>query len=290
MEFNPQEVVLLLFATIGPLKATIVCASLTDGASPEFVRKVALRSVLIASIICIVFAVLGEVILQLFKVSIPAFQIGGGIIVLLFSLDMVVSKEGGENGADGSEKKRSEPSLKIATFPLGIPLLASVSGLVAIVSLLAQGDDLKAVLFLTAVIVAIMTIDYFCLRACHLIVTAVGPVALQVVGKLMGVILTSLAVELILMGLIGLGIVAKPAARTAGEAPSPRTETTSSQGLPNSTWGAVGGRGGTRPGHRPEPPPLLEGGSGEGPRAVLPRTGQPLRPRLAWIPTGGQSP
>ena len=59
-------------------------------------------------------------------------------------------------------------------------------------------------------IVAIMAINYVCLRGCRYIVRAVGPVVLQVVGKIMGVILTALAVELMLMGLIGLGLVAKP--------------------------------------------------------------------------------
>ena len=59
------------------------------------------------------------------------------------------------------------------------------------------------------VITAIMAINYF---ACVLANTscAVGPAALQVVGKIMGVILAALAVELMLMGLIGLGIIAKP--------------------------------------------------------------------------------
>jgi small neutral amino acid transporter SnatA (MarC family) len=56
MAFKPYEVVLLLLATIGPLKVTIVC---------------------------LVFALLGEAFLKVFQVSIPAFQIGGGIIVLL---------------------------------------------------------------------------------------------------------------------------------------------------------------------------------------------------------------
>ena len=88
--------------------------------------------------------------------------------------------------------------------------MASVSGLVAIVSLLAQRDDLGALLFLAAVIVAIMAINYVCLLSCRYIVRAVGPAALQVVGKIMGVILTALAVELMLMGLIGLGLIAKP--------------------------------------------------------------------------------
>ncbi len=228
MEFNPQEAVLLMFATIGPLKATIVCASLTAGASPEFLRKVALRSVLIASLVCLVFALIGELILRLFGVSIPAFQIGGGIVVLLFSLDMVVGKSGHENGEEGAEGETGEPSLNIATYPLAIPLLASVSGLVAIVSLLAQRDDVPAVLFLTVVILAIMALNYACLRACRLIVRAVGPVVLQVVGKLMGVILTALAIELILMGLTGLGIVSRPTPAGTVDGAASRTATSPS--------------------------------------------------------------
>ncbi len=192
----------------------------------------AFRSVLIAAIVCLVFAVLGEAILRLFKVSIPAFQIGGGIIVLLFSLDMVMGgKPASKDGADGSEEKTAEPSLDIAAYPLAIPLMASVSGLVAIVSLLAQRDDLGALLFLTGVIVAIMAINYVCLRSCQYIVRAVGPAALQVVGKIMGVILTALAVELILMGLIGLGIVAKPGGRVPSTPPAATAQVRDVRGL-----------------------------------------------------------
>jgi multiple antibiotic resistance protein len=216
MVFNYCEVILLLFATIGPLKVTIVCAALTADTPPEFLNRVALRAVLIASIVCVVFAVFGEVILRLFKVSVPAFQIGGGIIVLLFSLDMVTGNEKVRKHAASRDEKDEPPSLDIAVYPLAIPLMASVSGLVAIVSLLALRDDLPALLFLTVVIVAIMAINYVCLRSCRYIVHALGPGALQVIGKLMGVILTALAVELVLMGLIGLGIVAKPAARSVG--------------------------------------------------------------------------
>jgi small neutral amino acid transporter SnatA (MarC family) len=119
MAFNPSEMIMLLLATIVPLKVTVVCAALTAGATPEFLSQVALRSVLIASIVCIAFAVLGEAILNRFKVSVPAFQIGGALIV-----------------------------------------------------------------------------------------AAVGPVALQVIGKIMGVLLAALAVALMLMGLTGAGLIA----------------------------------------------------------------------------------
>ena len=216
MDFNASEVIMLLFATIGPLKVTIVCASLTAGATPDFLKKVALRSVLTALSVCILFTVLGEAILKLFSVSVPAFQIGGGIIVLLFSLEMVMGdKQGGKDDPSSSAKNDADPSsadppLDIATYPLAIPLMASVSGLVAIVSLLAQRNDVGSVLYLVGVIIAIMAIDYVCLRSCRLIVNAVGPVAMQVIGKIMGVILVALAVELLLMGFTGLGLVAKP--------------------------------------------------------------------------------
>ena len=212
MELRPTEIMMLLFAAIGPLKVTIVCATLTANASPEFLKRVALRSVVIASIVCMAFALFGEAILRLFKVSIPAFQIAGGILVLLFSIEMVIgSEQGSDDDGESPDKQNAEPSLDIATYPLAIPLMASVSGLVAIVSVLAQRNDLPSVLFLTSVIAVIMVINYICLRACQAIVRILGPAVLQVTGKVMGVLMAALAVELMLMGLVSLGIVAKPA-------------------------------------------------------------------------------
>jgi multiple antibiotic resistance protein len=227
MEFNPREAALLLLATIGPLKVTIVCATMTTNASPEFLRRLALRSVLTALIACIVFALIGEAILVFFKVSIPAFQIGGGIIVLLSSIEMVMGgKQAHLDVAAGSEKENSEPSLDMAVYPLAIPMMASVSGLVAIVSLLSQQTNLWALIFVLAVIATIMALDYVCLRACRFINKALGTTVLQVIGKLMGVILTALAIELILMGARGLGLVPpKPDAYATSAAPSPGMNT-----------------------------------------------------------------
>ena len=206
MEFNPYEVILLLLTTIGPLRVTIVCATLTCGAPTAFVRQLAARSVLIATIVCLVFAVLGEAILQVFRVSLPAFQIGGGIIVLLFSLDMAMGKK-----SEPAEQGEKALSLDLAAHPLAVPLMASTSGLVTIVTLIAQMDkDFMALLILSAEILAIMALNYVCLRYSGIVVRALGPVALQVIGKIMGTILVALAVELIYMGLLRFGLVASP--------------------------------------------------------------------------------
>jgi multiple antibiotic resistance protein len=258
MEFNPYEVIMLLFATIGPLKVTIVCATLCADAPPEFVKRVAYRSVLIALIVCLIFAVLGEAILRLFKVSVPAFQIGGGIIVLLFSLDMVMGTKSGSKDGGGSPDDDAGPSLDLAVYPLAVPLMASVSGLVAIVSLLAQRDDFGALLFLAGAIAAIMALNYVCLRSCRYIVRAAGPAAIQVVGKIMGVILVALAVELVLMGLTGLGIVAKPPERSSTKAPSASSEVR--PGQLSTTW-QIFSRAGSSTGRTSPDYPIKEDGS-----------------------------
>ena len=208
MEFKPYEIILLLLATLGPLKVTIVCATLTAGTSAEFLKRVASRSVLVALTVCIVFALLGEAILKVFHVSIPAFQIGGGIIVMLFSIEMAMGKKSNEENADHSPV---EPSIDIAAYPLAVPLMASISGLVAIVSLIAQMDnDPGELLFLSGVIAAIMGLNYACLRASRIIVKVLGPAALTVISTIMGIILVALSVELIYMGLLGFGLVPKP--------------------------------------------------------------------------------
>ena len=126
MEFNYAEIIMLLLATIGPLKVTIVCATLTADASPEFLKRVAFRSVLIALIVCILFAVLGEAILRLFKVSVPAFQIGGGIIVLLFSLEMVM---GGKQGEQGRRRQSRGEERRALARHRGLPAGDSAHGL-----------------------------------------------------------------------------------------------------------------------------------------------------------------
>ena len=138
------------------------------GATPRLSQaEVALRSVLTAlMLVCILFTVIGEAILKLFSVSVPAFQIGGGIIVLLFSLDMVMGeKQAGKDDTSGSAKNDADradadPSIDIATYPLAIPLMWPPSReLVAIVSLIAQRNDVGSVLYLVGVIIAIMAIS-----------------------------------------------------------------------------------------------------------------------------------
>ena len=108
-------------AIIGPLKPTVILASAasSSGADPAAVRNVALRAALTASSILLVFIVLGEFLLNMFKVSIPAFQIGGAIVLLIFALQTII--EDPEKAKQQGHGLSISPSFAI--YPLAIPLM-----------------------------------------------------------------------------------------------------------------------------------------------------------------------
>ena len=132
MNFGFSELFVIFLITLGPLKSAIVYVTLTADADAGFRRRIAIRTVLVATIVSILFVVAGEYLLDVFHISIPALKFGGGIILMLYALEMVLGSKS-EEGA----KSDVELSPNIAVFPLAMPLMATPHGLVAIVTLTA---------------------------------------------------------------------------------------------------------------------------------------------------------
>jgi multiple antibiotic resistance protein len=207
------DILTILLVTVGPLKALIVFATLTANAEPDFRREVANRTVTIAAIVSLVFAVAGEVFLQLFHISLPALKIAGGIILLLFALGMAMGGGHAEEGAEGEKPKALSPD--IAVFPLAMPMMATPQGLVAITVIVAAQPSLLGVLVVIAALLAVMALNLLCLRSADRIIKAIGPAALQVIANVAGLLLTALAVQLMILGLRDLGVVGPKAAGAA---------------------------------------------------------------------------
>lgn len=126
------EILLLLLVTIGPTKAAAMYLSLTAGVEPALKRQIAIRAVATAAIVCAVFALLGQALLGLFHVTIPAMLVAGGMILFIFAVHLVLDDDHHDASQDGL---RPAPSLDVAAFPLAVPLMASPQGLVAIVAI-----------------------------------------------------------------------------------------------------------------------------------------------------------
>jgi len=203
MSFSVAELFLLLFATIGPTKPTVILAAATTNSTPEFIKQVALRAVLTASGVLALFIVLGEALLNAFKVSVPAFQIGGAIILFVFALQTVI-EDPGKAKADG---KAIEPSVNMSAYPLAIPLMSSPAALIVIIGMVAQSDSYVDLLPLVGLIAFFMVFNYVCLRYCQVIARRMNPGVTMVVAKVLAVLLVGLAVELMFVGLNSWGVV-----------------------------------------------------------------------------------
>lgn len=202
MQFGVIDIATIFLVTIGPLKALIVYATLTASADAEFRRKVAIKTVITATIVSLVFVLAGETLLKIFHVSLPALKIAGGIILLLLAIGMV------RDGGHGDEEEKPKAlSLDIAVYPLAIPMMATPQGLVALTAITAAQPSLLWVGAVALMVLAIMALNLACLLSADRIIKAIGPSGLQIIAKVAGVLLTALAVQLMMLGFSDLGLI-----------------------------------------------------------------------------------
>lgn len=207
-----MEVFILLIVTTGPTKAAIVHLGLTKNADAALKRAIAIRAVFIAAVVCILFVLAGAIILTSLKISVESLLIAGGAILFVFALNMVIAEDK-EESASGPPPA---PSMDVAAFPLAVPLMASPQGLVAIVAIeatLQQGFTPGAITevgIFIGVILCVMAINLCCLLAADRIFSKIPPAVLKVVMRVVGLLLCSLAVQLIIFGFDGLGLIPAP--------------------------------------------------------------------------------
>ena len=204
--FSPFELFLLIWAIIGPLKPTVILAAAASSseASDAEVRGIAFRAVVTAASILATFIVLGEFALNLFKVSIPAFQIGGAIVLLIFALQTII--EDPERAKQ--EGKSAALSQNMAVYPLAMPLMSSPAVLILIVSLVGASKGFMQLIPLIVSIAIVMVIDYLFMRNCLKIAKVLSPPVMLTLGKIIAILLVGLSVELMFVGLNGWGLVA----------------------------------------------------------------------------------
>lgn len=202
LEVGLADIFVILLITIGPLKAAIVFAKLTGNADREFRRQVAFKTVTVATIVCLLFVFIGQNLLGVFHVSLPALKIAGGIILLLFALDMVMGEEKKVAAADVL------PSPDIAIYPLAMPLMATPQGLVAIVTIIATKNTLVDMLLVAVMVLVIMALNLAILLSADRLLKSGGGGVMLVVGKIVGLLLAALAIQLMISSLRDLGLIA----------------------------------------------------------------------------------
>jgi multiple antibiotic resistance protein len=192
--------VVTLFVTIGPIETAIIFAGLTSGVHHKERRTLAHRSVSIAGMMLLLFALSGNFVLALLHVSLPAFRVAGGILLFLQALTLTFSSPG-LSSINERQRRDAEKPGDIAVFPLAFPLIASPGALSAVVLLTGRAERWTEKASIVVMIVFCLIITYLSMRAADVLVKLLGQTGADVVGRISGVLLAGLAVQFIFEGL-----------------------------------------------------------------------------------------
>ena len=196
------------FATVGPLDVAAVFAALTSSNSQKRRRQMAIRGTLIASTILVLFALTGEQILGLMGITLPALRTAGGILLLLIGIDMVFARTSGSTSTTDEEEAEAMGKQDISVFPIATPLIAGPGAMGATVLLVAdtEGDLLlQGVVILSLLGILAMTLVMMLLSA--QVDRLFGKTGMHVITRIMGVLLSSLAVQFIFDGIANSGLI-----------------------------------------------------------------------------------
>lgn len=190
----------MLLVTIGPIETAVVFAGLTAGVHRSERRSLAIRSIAIAGIVLLLFALIGNLALALLHISLPAFRVAGGVLLLLQALTLTFASPGLSSISEGERRDAERPG-DIAVFPLAFPLIAGPGGLSAVVLLMGRTESLVEGLQIICLIAICVALTYGAMRAADRIVALLGRTGADVVGRISGILLAALAVQFIFDGL-----------------------------------------------------------------------------------------
>jgi len=200
------------FATIGPVEAAVLFATLTPKMERAERASIAVRATAIAGILLLIFTLLGQPLLDELGVSIAALRTAGGIVLLIIALDMIFAKPTSAFKLTQPEDEEAHTKDDIAVFPLAMPLLAGPGAMSAGI-LLATNAGTDALLLATTVaaLAAVMGITLMLLLLSHEINRMIGITAQRVLMRVFGILLAAIAMQAVFDGLKAIGFVRLPA-------------------------------------------------------------------------------
>ncbi len=189
-----------VFFVIDPIAIVPVFLSITSGDSPEQRRKTAVRAALATWLTLSIFALAGGLIFRAFGISLGAFKIAGGIMLLLMAIDMMRAEP---SRTRTSEEEQAEGRARedVAIFPLAIPMLAGPGAIASVMVLMSKAawDPIRTPsVFLAIMITCLAT--WLLLRSAAAADRWISKNLLRAFERIMGLLLAAVAVEFVAGG------------------------------------------------------------------------------------------
>ena len=197
--------IISIFFIVDPLAVIPSFLTLTADDSASRRRRIALKASVACTLILAGFASSGGLILKVFGITLPAFRIAGGIVLGLSALEMVRAerrtRETKEEVAEGTEKYSA------AITPLAIPMLAGPGAISTVMVLANRASGWSQTIPVYTAILGAGIATYIVLRTSELLNRLLGKTGINVLSRVMGLVLATVAVQFILDGLNEAGLL-----------------------------------------------------------------------------------
>ncbi len=202
-----------LFAVIDPLGVIPFFSGLTSEMDRRQKRRVLVKSLITAFLVLVVFTMAGHQVLHVFGITVDAFRIAGGVIFFGIGLDMLQSKprrwRTGIKKAVAADKEtyaeefpdESDPDDDPSITPLAIPMLAGPGSITTVMVLTPQAPDHLGIPLVLSAVAAILVLTGAILMGADAVLNRLGATGMKVIEKLMGLLVTVIAVQLMIDGI-----------------------------------------------------------------------------------------
>jgi multiple antibiotic resistance protein len=192
-----------LLVILDPFAVIPIFLSLTQGYTPEERNRSVTLAAITVAVVLSLSAMFGETMLTVLGTSLPSFRVGGGIVLLLMALTMLRAQPD-QMRTTSAEKAEAQNRENIAIVPIAIPLLAGPGSISTVIIQMHRPGAEYHLLWVIAVILLLSMLLWIVLRLATPIGRALGPIGLNIMNRLFGLILTAIAVEIMANGLRGL--------------------------------------------------------------------------------------
>lgn len=203
MTHSLLEQFVLLWVVIDPIGTIPVFIAVVAGIDRSQHWKIAVQAAIAATAVLLLFLIGGQFLINALGISLPAFQIAGGIVLMVFALTMIFGDSKPESETAGFKPNASEGS--VAIFPLAMPSLASPGAILAIVVLTDNNRfSIEQQAQTAGIMVLVMAAALAMMLAASPILKVIRMSGAALVSRIMGMILAAVAVNTVILAVIEL--------------------------------------------------------------------------------------
>jgi len=193
-----------IFFLVDPFALVPTFLAMTATSTSEHRKLMAKRAAWTCFFLLTAFALVGPFVFDILGITLPAFKIAGGIILLLIGIDMVQARRPATNETAGEANEGANKE-DIGIVPLGMPMLAGPGSISTVMVLIGTArTPLKFSLVVAALGITALS-AYLILAAAERVRTMLGETGIHILSRIMGMLLMALAVQFIADGLAALG-------------------------------------------------------------------------------------